>query len=145
MDNSVYELIEQLKEVLEAPSIGEVVRQAVRAYAIKLALCGSVDNHVYITDDPKSAMLKKLNVRIPNRTKKRLEVLKDLTGETYTDIILSGIGLLDGAAKESERLLMSLENGEFKSENFHKDKGTSKSSDVDVFDLNNAKVLNAHV
>lgn len=111
MDVLIYGLIEQLKDVLEAPSIGEVVRQAVRAYAIELASKGSVDEDVGFREESYTGQLKKLNVRIPTRTRERLEFLKDQTGETYTSIIFAGLGILARSADEQEGILRDLEKG----------------------------------
>ena len=112
MDVSVYNLIEHLKEALEAPSIGDVVRQAVRLYALKYAKDGHVEDRICVTDEPKSATLKKLNVRIPTRTKQRLDMLNGITGKTYTAIILDGLGILADTADEQEAILRNLEKGD---------------------------------
>lgn len=114
VDNSVYDLIERLKIVLEAPSIGDVIRQAVRCYALRLsANGGQIDDCLYTDTVRNPATDKKLNVRIPTRTKIRLDALKDATGETYTAIIMAGLAILEDKAIEEEGILLSLENGDY--------------------------------
>lgn len=113
VDLAVYNWIVTLKDVLESPSFGDVVRQAVRAYAIALAETDKVENidELPVETNP-NGKLKKLNIRIPNRTKQRLDVLKEITNSTYTDIVVLGLGILARTAKEQEEILASLENGE---------------------------------
>lgn len=108
MDTLIYALIEVLKDKLEAPSIGDVVRQAVRAYAIKLASTGSVDEDVGFQEESYTGNLKKLNIRIPSRTKERLEFLKGKTGASYTAIIFAGLGILAHSTDEQETVLRTL-------------------------------------
>ena len=109
MDVLIYSLIEQLKEVLEAPSIGEVVRQAVRAYAIELASKGDVVSDLGFAEESYTGQLKHLNVRIPSSTRERLEFLKAKTERSYTDIIVAGLGILARSADEQENVLRKLE------------------------------------
>ncbi|MEP2705018.1 MAG: hypothetical protein ABJQ71_13625 [Roseibium sp.] len=113
VDLAVYDLIVWLKDVLEAPSFGDVVRQAVRAYAIELAKTGRITDAVCelpVDSDP-SGKLKKLNIRIPSRTKARLDMLKARTGATFTDIIVCGLGILARTAEEQEAILTNLDEG----------------------------------
>ena len=124
MDTLIYELIVVLKEKLEAPSIGEVVRQAVRAYAIELASNGSVDDADNFRAESYTGDLKKLNIRVPSSTKERLEFLKDLTGATYTAIIFAGLGILARSTDEQESVLRTLTQKEFN----HEHSDTRRSS-----------------
>ena len=114
VDIATFMMIEWLRKSLEAPSYGDVVRQAVRAFAIRFvenemdarSWCDASD------DDPDSDQkLKRMNIRIPIRTKERLDLLKEHSGMSYTDIIVCGLGLLLSRAKEEEALLRSLEKG----------------------------------
>jgi len=119
MDNLIYALIEELKDKLEAPSIGDVVRQAVRAYAIELAGEGSVTEDVGFSEESYTGSLKKLNIRIPSRTKERLEFLKGETGTSYTAIIFGGLGILARSTDEQESVLQTLTEKESRYVDIH--------------------------
>lgn len=112
VDVKTFALIEWLRESLEAPSYGDVVRQAVRAFAIILAERDAEvwTGCVFPGDSPASdEKLKRLNVRVPNRTKERLDLLKEKTGRSYTDIIICGLIHLSARARDEESLLDTLE------------------------------------
>lgn len=111
VDLPTFAMIEWLRESLEAHSYGDVVRQAVRAFALRFAEnetvamsdCGPSD------DSPSSDQkLKRLNIRVPGQTKDRLDFLKDRTDMSYTDIIVCGLQLLAVRAEDEEALLTTL-------------------------------------
>ena len=104
-------MIEQLQESLEAPSLGDVVRQAVRAFGIEYA---QFNESVWAGCELASKrpsdeeMVKRLNVRVPIRTKERLDLLKFVSGRSFTDIIVCGLQLLISRAVKEEALLAEL-------------------------------------
>ena len=112
VDLATFAMIGWLRESLEAHSYGDVVRQAVRAFALRfvenkseaISECAQADGSP--NSDEK---LKRLNIRVPTQTKERLDVLKERSGMTYTDIIVCGLKLLAERAKNEEALLSTLE------------------------------------
>lgn len=109
-----FTMIDGLRNCLEAPSYGDVIRQAVRTFAIHL-INNEMDagpwNNVNDGDPCGEPKLKRMNIRIPIRTKERLDLLKERTGMTYTDIIVCGLSLLIDRARDEEELLNALEKG----------------------------------
>ena len=113
VDNPTFTMIEWLRESLEAPSYGDIVRQAVRALSIYLIENEgkSMPDCDQESKDPSGDEgLKRLNIRIPIQTKERLDILKERSGLTYTDIIIQGLRLLCARAKHEELLLESLDD-----------------------------------
>ena len=117
VDVAVYEMIVWLKTTLESPSLGDVIRQAVRAYALAFAKDGrveTVDIGRTLEGDQLSdtdGIAKKLNIRIPVQTKDRLDLLTGKTGDNYTKVVTAGLALLYRSAQAQEVLLSGIEKG----------------------------------
>lgn len=111
VDVAAFAMIEWLRESLEAHSYGDVVRQAVRAFALRFAESETeVISELTNADDvlDSTQKLKRLNIRIPLQTKERLDLLKDRSGLSYTDIIMVGLEILSNQAKNDEAILAKI-------------------------------------
>lgn len=131
VDLATFAMIEWLRESLEAHSYGDVVRQAVRAFAIRFVNDGTAAASDCVRSDDSPAgdqKLKRLNIRVPGQTKERLDLLKDRTGMSYTDIIVCGLQLLAARAKDEEAQLAKLESKSRKG-------GDHEETDYKVSDL----------
>lgn len=107
VDQSTFELIDWLRESLEAHSYGDVVRQAVRAISIDLALhsTDALDEYYSASPIKIDGPGKRMNIRVPLRTKERLDMLKEMYDASFTSIISHGLDILAKRAKAEQELL----------------------------------------
>lgn len=92
MDQHSYDIVENLKEILDAPSSSEVVRRALQAYRF---FEPDYQPQMYICSELKigNTVQKSLHIRLPKQTKILLDQHKTENGGTYSDIISKALSV----------------------------------------------------
>jgi hypothetical protein len=112
MDAESYAGLRWIQGALEAVSIGEVIRRAIQAFEFSRSTdSGHAPKASLSVIGPRA---RRLHVRVPLRTKERLDRIKEETGNTYSDVINQSLHVLAHFVREREAIIKGESNGTYK-------------------------------
>lgn len=105
MDLESHLILKTVMALLEVPTYGELIRRSLQAYEFFDPQLPPTEAKEAPEAKNPNRTVKRIHVRLPLKTKERLDRIKDHTNSTYTETVNKAVLILAQLARKKEELM----------------------------------------